>query len=136
MTLIFTPSSITRFGTRSGYAFSEGVSLTDTPFAELPSTLIAWLGSQLAEGEAVSQVVLEQIGTIPTGWMEADDDGTQEPTGYRTVINAAVSVTAAQGQRTFSLSSETLPEPLRDGLLAAWKYLNDLPELEHFFRKK
>lgn len=124
MTLIFTPASITRFGVRSGYAFSEGVSLTETPFAELPATLIAWLGSQLAEGEAVSQVVLEQIGTIPTGWTEADEDGTQEPTGYRTVINAAVSVTAAQGQRTFSVSSEALPADLRDGLLAAWVFLD------------
>lgn len=125
MTLIFTPSSITRFGIRNGYAFSEGVSLTETPFAELPATLIAWLTGQLADGEAVSQVVLEQAGTIPTGWTEPDKDGTQEPTGYRMVINAAVSVSAPQGQRTFSLSSEALPAELRDGLLAAWKYLND-----------
>lgn len=124
MTLIFTPSSITRFGVRSGYAFSEGVSLTETPFAELPATLIAWLTGQLAEAEAVSQVVLEQAGTIPTGWTPEDENGTQEPTGYRMVINAAVSVTAAQGQRTFSVSSESLPEELRDGLIAAWVFLD------------
>lgn len=116
MTLIFTPSSITRFGTREGYAFSEGVSLAGTPFAELPATLIAWLGSQLAEGESVSQVVLEQEGSVTL-----EDDTT------RSVINAAVSVTAPQGQRTFSVSSEALPDDLRDGLLAAWAYLANLP---------
>ena len=124
MTLIFTPSSITRFGTREGYAFSDGVDFSATPFSELPATLIAWLTSQLAEGESVSQVVLEEVGTIPTGWMEADENGTQEPLGFRSVINAAVSVTAPLGQRTFSVSSESLPVDLRDGLLAAWQSLN------------
>jgi hypothetical protein len=124
MTLIFTPTSTTRFGVQSGYAFSEAVDLTETPFSELPATLIAWLTGQLAEGESVSQVVLEEVGTIPTGWTPEDENGTQEPTGYRTVINAAVSVTAAQGQRTFSVSSEALPSDLRDGLIAAWKYLD------------
>lgn len=123
MTLIFTPTSITRFGTREGYAFSESVSLAETPFAELPSTLITWLGSQLAEAESVSQVVLEEMGSVPTGWTPPDENGTQEPTGYRATINAAVSVTAPQGQRTFSVSSETLPTDLRVGLLAAWDSL-------------
>lgn len=112
MTLIFTPSSITRFGTRGGYAFTEAVDLTETPFAELPATLIAWLTGQLAEGESVSQVVLEQGGAV-----------TLEDETTRQTINAAVSVTAAQGQRTFSISSESLPSDLRDGLLAAWASL-------------
>ncbi len=116
MTLIFTPSSITRFGTRAGYAFSESVDLSDTQFAELPSTLIAWLTGQLAEGESVSQVVLEETTSV------AVDEVT-----LRAAINAAVSVTAAQGQRTFSVSSESLPDDLRDGLLAAWAFLSTLP---------
>jgi hypothetical protein len=102
MTLIFTPSSITRFGTRDGYAFSDSVDLSETPFSELPATLIAWLTSQLADSESVSQVVLEQAGDV---------------------INAAVSVTAPLGQRTFAITSESLPVDLRDGLLAAWQSL-------------
>jgi hypothetical protein len=112
MTLIFTPTSTTRFGLRNGYAFSEAVSLAETPFYELPSTLITWLSSQLAEGESVSQVVLEQSGRVML-----EDETT------RATINAAVSVTAPQGQRTFAVSSETLPTDLRDGLLAAWDSL-------------
>jgi len=113
MTLIFTPSSITRFGSREGYAFSESVDLTDTPFAELPATLITWLTGQLADGESVSQVVLEETTSV------AVDEVT-----LRAVINAAVSVTAPQGQRTFSVSSEALPADLRDGLIAAWAFLD------------
>lgn len=109
MTLIFTPTSITRFGTRGSYAFTEAVDLLTTPFAELPATLIAWLTGQLAEGESVSQVVLEQGGAV-----------TLEDETTRQTINAAVSVTAPQGQRTFSVNSESLPSDLRDGLLAAW----------------
>jgi len=116
MTLIFTPTSITRFGLRSGYAFTEAVDLTETPFSELPATLIAWLTGQLAEGESVSQVVLEQGGAV------AIDDETTRQT-----INAAVSVTAPQGQRTFSISSESLPSDLCDGLLAAWEAISAAP---------
>ena len=116
MTLIFTPTAITRFGTRSGYAFSEAVDLTETPFSELPATLIAWLTGQLAVGEAVSQVVLEQGGAVTL------DD---EPS--RKTISAAVSVTAPQGQRTFSVNSESLPSDLRDGLLAAWSSISAAP---------
>lgn len=35
----------------------------------------------------------------------------------------AVSVTAPLGSRTFVVSSESLPEGLRDGLVAAWQTL-------------
>jgi hypothetical protein len=113
MTLIFTPSSITRFGTRYGYAYAEEVNLSETPFEGLPATLIAWLTSQLADSESVSQIVLEETTSV------AVDEVT-----LRMVINAAVSVTAPLGQRTFAVSSESLPTDLRDGLLAAWQSLN------------
>jgi hypothetical protein len=113
MTLIFTPSSITRFGTRQGYAYSEAVDLSKTPYAELPATLITWLTTQLASGESVSQVVLEAAGQI------TPEDGSTRP-----VINAAVSVTAPLGQRTFAVSSESLPSDLCDSLLAAWQSLS------------
>lgn len=124
MTLIFTPISITRFGTREGYAYAEEVNLSATPFSELPATLIAWLTSQLTDSESVSQIVLEEVGTIPTGWTQPDENIAQEPTGFRMVINAAVSVTAPLGQRTFAVSSEALLPDLRDGLLAAWQSLS------------
>jgi hypothetical protein len=102
MTLIFTPSSITRFALRDGYSYSEPVTLADTPYADLPTSLIGWLTTQLASGETISQVVLEQEGEA---------------------ISAAVSVSAPQGQRTFSLLSDALPDDLRAGLLAAWQSL-------------
>jgi hypothetical protein len=35
----------------------------------------------------------------------------------------AVSVTAALGSRTFVVSSESLPDELRDSLVAAWQNL-------------
>jgi hypothetical protein len=127
MTLIFTPTSTTRFGLREGYAFNENLSLEDTPFSELPNNLISWLSSQLHQGEAVSQVVLEEIGTVPTGWTPPDENGTQEPTGFRPVINAAVSVVAAQGKKTFPISSESLPDDLRDALVAAWQEITQRP---------
>jgi hypothetical protein len=102
MILIFTPSTITRFASRDGYSYSEPVTFTGTPYADLPTSLIGWLTQQLASGETVSQVVLEQ----------ADE-----------AISAAVSVSAPQGQRTFALLSDALPDDLRTGLLAAWRSL-------------
>jgi threonine/homoserine/homoserine lactone efflux protein len=39
-------------------------------------------------------------------------------------MSAAVSVTAPLGSRTFVVSSESLPEELRDGLVAAWGALS------------
>ena len=47
---------------------------------------------------------------------------TDPATGH---ISAAVSVTAPLGSRTFVVSSESLPEELRDGLVAAWGGLNE-----------
>jgi len=104
MILIFTPSNITRFGTRDGYAYSEEVDLSATPFSELPATLITWITSQLEDGESFEQVVVEQ---------------------GMDVINAAVSVTSPLGQRTFHVTSESLPVDLRDNLLATWENIRN-----------
>lgn len=114
---------LTRFGTRDGYAFSEEVAQTPELSALLTS-LLEWLGQNFATGEKLSDVVLECVGTIPTGWTEPDENGTQEPLAFRSVINAAVSVTAPAGMRTLVVSSEILPESLRNGLLAAWELLS------------
>jgi hypothetical protein len=46
---------------------------------------------------------------------------------FRSVLSAAVSVTAEQGSRTFTVSSESLPVELRDGLLNAWATLEAMP---------
>ena len=112
MTLIFTPSSLTKFGTNGAYSFSQDIPLVGD-LASVSASLLTWLSSQLAEGESVSQIVLESAGSI-----NMDDES------IRPSLNAAVSVTATEGQRTFSISSESLPADLRDGLLSAWVSLS------------
>jgi hypothetical protein len=114
MTLIFTPSSLTKFGQNGAYSFSKDIPLTGD-LATVSTTLLTWLSSQLIEGESVSQIVLESGGSV-----------TMEDETTRNTLNAAVSVTAEQGERTFSLTSESLPADLRDSLLATWATMNSL----------
>jgi thiamine monophosphate kinase len=120
MTLRLANNSLTRYVTRSGYATAESVPLTGA-LGEVAATLLAWLGQQLAQGETLADVVLEQGGQVATAF---DDEGTA--TAYRPVITAAVSVSSTLGLRTFIVSSETLPQDLRDGLLASWKSIFEL----------
>jgi hypothetical protein len=105
MTLIFTPSSLTKFGRNGAYSYSQDIPLTGD-LATVSTTLLIWLSSQLEAGESVSQIVLESGGSVTM------DD-----------VNAAVSVTASEGERTFSLTSESLPADLRDSLLSTWATL-------------
>jgi hypothetical protein len=112
MTLIFTPSSLTKFGKNGAYSFSQDIPLVGD-LATVSTTLLTWLSSQLVEGEAVSQIVLESGGIVTM-----DDETT------RNTLNAAVSVTATEGERTFSLSSESLPPDMRDSLLSTWASLD------------
>jgi len=114
MTLIFTPSSLTKFGKNGAYSFSQCISLVGD-LATVSTTLLTWLSSQLVEGEAVSQIVMESGASV------MQDDET-----IRNTLNAAVSVTAAQGERTFSISSESLPSDLRSSLVATWATLETL----------
>lgn len=126
MTLIFTPSSLTKFGTSGAYSFSQDIPLVGD-LSTVAASLLAWLTSQLAEGESVSQIVLESGGEVPATFTEsADEEGITSivPATFRATLNAAVSVTAPLGQRTFAISSESLPDELRDGLLAAWVSLD------------
>lgn len=112
MTLIFTPSSLTKFGKNGAYSYSQDIALVGD-LAEVSTTLLTWLSSQLVEGESVTQIVLESVGSL------ALEDETS-----RNKLGAAVSVTASQGERTFSLTSESLPPDLRDSLLATWASLD------------
>jgi hypothetical protein len=126
MTLIFTPSSLTKFGTNGAYSFSQDLPLVGD-LAAVSASLLTWLSLQLEAGETVSQVVLESGGSVAATFTEStDEEGITSilPTSFRSLLHASVSVTAPQGQRTFSISSESLPADLRDGLLSAWASLS------------
>jgi hypothetical protein len=122
MTLRLSNNSLTRYVDRQGYAAAEPVPL-DGQLGEVAASLLAWLSAQLATGEMLADVVLEASGQVATAFeTQLDEDGNEieAPTAYRPSISAAVSVTAPLGSRTFVVSSESLPDELRDGLVAAW----------------
>ena len=123
MTLIFSNSGLKRYFTKGIYAACEQVNLVSTPFKSVSDDLLAWLGTQVNEGEAVSQVVIEDGGKVETTEKVKGEEPIQT---FRQLLNAAVSVTAQEGQRTFAISSETLPNDLRDGLISAWEYISSL----------
>jgi hypothetical protein len=123
MTLIFSNSGLKRYFTKGIYAACEQVNLVSTPFESVSGDLLAWLGTQINEGEAVSQVVIEDGGKVETTKKAKGEESIQT---FRQSLNAAVSVTAQEGQRTFAISSETLPAELRDGLISAWEYISSL----------
>lgn len=126
MTLRLANQSLTRYVTRQGYAAAENVPL-DGLLGKVAASLLAWLGAQLAQGETLSDVVLESSGQVATAYETQQDEGNeiQVPTAFRPTMSAAVSVTADLGSRTFVVSSEALPEELRDGLLQTWKALQN-----------
>jgi hypothetical protein len=122
MILRLANNSLTRYVDRSGYAAAEPVPL-DGDLGEVAASLLGWLGAQLAQGETLADVVLEASGQVATAFeTQTDEEGNEVevPTAYRPSISAAVSVTAPLGSRTFVVGSESLPEELRDGLVAAW----------------
>lgn len=126
MTLRLSNNTLTRYVERSGYAAAEAVPLQGD-LAAVADGLLAWLGAQLAAGETLADVVIEQNGQVATAYeVSTDDEGNEvsTPTEFRNVLSAAVSVTAPLGARTFVQSSESLPTQLRDGLLAAWAQLS------------
>jgi len=126
MTLRLANQSLTRYVQRQGYAAAEPVPL-DGDLGEVAASLLAWLGAQLATGETLADVVLESSGQVATAFETTTDEEGNEievATAFRPTISAAVSVTAPLGSRTFVVSSESLPDELRDGLVAAWQNLN------------
>jgi hypothetical protein len=125
MTLRLANSTLTRYVERSGYSADDAVSLVGD-LAAVAEGLLAWLTAQLAEGETLADVVIEEAGNVATAYATTTDDEGNEvsvPVEFRSVLNAAVSVHAPLGSRTFNASSESLPDALRDGLLAAWEAL-------------
>jgi len=125
MTLRLANNTLTRYVDRQGYAAAEPVPLVGA-LGEVAASLLAWLSAQLAAGETLSDVVLESSGQMATAYeTQTDEEGNEVevPTAYRPTISAAVSVTAPLGSRTFVVSSESLPDELRDGLAAAWQNL-------------
>lgn len=113
MKLLLANNQLTRYAQSGAYATTTSIPL-DGELAVTAQTLLAWLQSQLTEGEAVGQVFLEPDGTHS----EQDADG--NATSTRAKLSAAVTAHAAAGSRSVVFSSEALPTELRDGLLAAW----------------
>ena len=129
MTLLLSNNRLTRFAKSGDYATTTDIAL-EGDMAATAAALLAWLQGQLAEGESVSQVMMESDGQVATAYeVEVDDEGNeiQVATAFRKRLSAAVSVNAPAGSRTFAVSSEALPDELRDGLLAAWDAMEALP---------
>jgi hypothetical protein len=100
MTLTFKDNTITLFDTRNGYSFASDVPLQGD-IKSVCDSLLLWCASLMVEGEAISNVVIEQSDQI----------------------SAAVSVTCPQGERTFVVLQEELPTELATTLETAWESL-------------
>ena len=120
MKLLLQSNNLTRYAQSGDYATTTASPL-DGELATTAQTLLAWLQSQLTEGESVGQVFLEPDGTHS----EVDAEG--NPTSTRPKLSAAVTAHAEQGSRSVVYSSEALPTELRDGLLAAWAAIEAMP---------
>ena len=127
MKLLLSNNSLTRYSNAGAYATTTSIPL-DGDLATTAQTLLAWLQSQLVEGESVGQVFLEPDGTHSDYETQTDADGvkSQVATSTRAKLSAAVTAHAAQGSRSVVFSSESLPTELRDGLLAAWAQIESI----------
>ena len=134
-TLIFKLGSISGYFRDGAYSEVRQIDLSQTSFAALPVTLITWLGTQLASGESISDIILEPSSPVVASFTNSqqtitDPNGNtltmnvQTPTAWRNTINAAVSVDSLNGARTTVVNSESLPSDLRDGLLTTWESLD------------
>ena len=128
MKLLLSNNQLTRYAQSGAYATTTAIPL-DGELAVTAQTLLAWLQSQLVEGESVGQVFLEPDGTHSEYETTADSEGneSQVVTSTRAKLSAAVTAHAAQGSRSVVFSSESLPTELRDGLLAAWAAIEAMP---------
>ena len=128
MKLLLSQNNLTRYAQSGAYATTTAVPL-DGPLALTAQTLLAWLQSQLVEGESVGQVFIEPDGTHSDYETQTDTEGneSQSVTSTRAKLSAAVTAHAAAGSRSVVYSSESLPTELRDGLLAAWTAIEGMP---------
>ena len=133
--IIFKLGGITAYLKEGLYSIVKPIDLSQTPFASLPATLIGWLGTQLASGESISDIVLEPSGQVATAFTTTQQQSINEngnsimvnvqtPTTWRLTINATVSVYSPNGARTTVVNSESLPTDLRDGILGAWNAIS------------
>jgi len=119
MKLLLSNNQLTRYANSGAYATTTTIPL-DGDLATTAQTLLAWLQSQLVEGESVGQVFIEPDGTHS----EVDEDG--NATSTRAKLSAAITAHAEAGSRSVVFSSESLPAELRDGLLAAWQQVESI----------
>ena len=120
MKLLLSNNALTRYSRSGEYATTTSIPL-DGSLDATAQTLLAWLQSQLVEGESVGQVFIEPDGT------HSEQDESGNATSTRAKLSAAVTATAPQGSRSVVFSSEALPTELRDGLLAAWAAIEAMP---------
>ena len=127
MKLLLSNNQLTRYSRSGAYATTTAIPL-DGELALTAQTLLAWLQSQLTEGESVGQVFLEPDGTHSEYETTVDAEGveSQVVTSSRAKLSAAVTAHATQGSRSAVFSSEALPTELRDGLLAAWAEIESI----------
>ena len=128
MKLLLSNNALTRYSRSGAYATTTAIPL-DGELAVTAQTLLAWLQSQLVEGESVGQVFLEPDGTHSDYETQVDAEGNESQivTLFRVKLSAAVTAHAAAGSRSVVYSSESLPAELRDGLLAAWATIDAMP---------
>ena len=128
MKLLLSNNQLTRYAQSGAYATTTAIPL-DGELAVTAQTLLAWLQSQLVEGESVGQVFLEPDGTHSEYETTADAEGneSQSVISSRPKLSAAVTAHAAAGSRSVVFSSEALPTELRDGLLSAWAAIDAMP---------
>ena len=127
MKLLLSNNQLTRYSRSGAYATTTVIPL-DGELAVTAQTLLAWLQSQLVEGESVGQVFLEPDGTHSEYETSLDAEGneSQSVISFRAKLSAAVTAHAAAGSRSVVYSSEALPTELRDGLLAAWAEIESI----------
>ena len=128
MKLLLSQNALTRYSKSGDYATTAAIPL-DGELAVTAQTLLAWLQSQLTEGESVGQVFIEPDGTHSEYETQTDAEGVESQivTSSRAKLSAAVTAHAPQGSRSVVYSSEALPAELRDGLLAAWTAIEGMP---------
>jgi hypothetical protein len=127
MKLLLSNNQLTRYSRSGAYATTTSIPM-DGDLALTAQTLLAWLQSQLVEGESVGQVFIEPDGTHSDYETSVDAEGieSQVATSTRAKLSAAVTAHAAAGSRSVVFSSESLPTELRDGLLAAWAEIESI----------
>jgi hypothetical protein len=98
MKLLLSNNQLTRYAKSGDYATTTAIPL-DGELATTAQTLLAWLQSQLTEGESVGQVFLEPDGTHSDYETSVDAEGneSQVVTSSRAKLSAAVTAHAAAG---------------------------------------